>query len=93
VVLQDVGVNTVPEKFDGALDPIGRKYARPAELKELQTAVAGNESSDIKLTGGVESAILFSERLAQQPISTNHGWPVQGTAIVRRMALSLRSSR
>jgi len=58
-------MDAVPQKFDGTLATIGRKYARPAELKKLQTAVAGNKSADIKLAGGVESAVLLSERLAQ----------------------------
>jgi hypothetical protein len=74
-------MDAVPEKFDSALVTIGRKHAGAAELKKLQSAVTGNESADIEFARGVEPTIFLSKRLAQKPISADHGWPAQWGAV------------
>jgi hypothetical protein len=73
MVLQNVCVDTVPEEFDGALVAVGRKHAGAAKLEELQTVVTRDESADVKLAGGVESAILFGKRLAAVGMPTTAG--------------------
>src|SRR5262245_22653555 len=83
MVLQNVCVDTVPEELDGALVTVGRKRAGAAKLKELKAAVTGDESADIELASGVESAIFLSERLAQKSISANHSRAVQCGAVAR----------
>src|SRR4249919_1812855 len=85
MVLQNVCVDTVPEKFDGALVAVRRKHAGTAKLEELQTVMTRDESADVKLASGVESTILLGKRLAQQSISADHGRSVQRTTVMRSM--------
>ncbi len=78
-------MNAVPKQLDGALVTIGCQHAGTAELKELQIAVMRDQGADVEFAGGVETAILFSERLPQQPIGADDGRPIQRAAIARGM--------
>src|SRR5690348_4630985 len=85
MILQDVCVNSVPEQFDRAFVAIGREHARTAELEELKIVVARDQRADVELAGRVKSAILFGQRLAQQPVGADHSRAIRCAAVAGGM--------
>ena len=54
----------MPKKLDSAFVTVRCEDARTAELEKLKIFVTGDHCTDIEFAGGVEAAIVFSERLA-----------------------------
>src|SRR5262249_29264723 len=84
-VLQDIGMNAVPQQLDRALVAVGRKHTRAAKFEELQIAVAGDPRADVELAGAVEAAVFFGERLPQQTIRADHARAVRRAAVAHGM--------
>src|SRR5262249_12518896 len=66
---------------DRAFVAIGREYAGTAKLQKLKFGMTRKQCPDGEFSRGVETAVIFGERLPQKTIRSNHGRTIQGTTI------------
>jgi hypothetical protein len=85
MVLQKVGVNAMPKKFNRAFVSIGREYTGTAKLQKLKFGMACKQCPDVEFSGGVEAAVIFGERLPQKTIGSNDGRTIQRATIACSM--------
>src|SRR5712692_10785711 len=67
-VLADISPDSVPQQFNRALVAIARLHAGSSELEEAQAGMTLDETGDIELVLGVETAMAFRHVLAKQAI-------------------------
>src|SRR5262249_40885602 len=80
-VLQEVSMYAMPQKLDSALVSIRGEHTGTPEFKKLKIVVARDQGSNVEFAGRVKTAIIFGQRLPQQPVCADHGRPVQRVAI------------
>jgi len=78
-------VNAMPKQLDSPLVAVWCEHAGAPELEELQVAVSRDQFPDAEFAGGIESAILFGQRLPQQTIGSDNRRPIKRIAVARGM--------